>query len=120
MADVAPAGVEKSLDDFFAKRDKKKKKEKGKGKEQVTGGSTNGGEKDEKGEGEVDEEWKSGRADGKGNAQSNDTHGLCHKTYRAAYLDSVCRYKWRVNVLKSAMWSSRQFTRFCDTSKKQH
>ncbi|XP_067291489.1 protein CDV3 homolog [Pseudorasbora parva] len=33
MADVAPAGVEKSLDDFFAKRDKKKKKEKGKGKE---------------------------------------------------------------------------------------
>lgn len=37
MADVAPAGVEKSLDDFFAKRDKKKKKEKGKGKEQVTG-----------------------------------------------------------------------------------
>lgn len=39
MADVAPAGVEKSLDDFFAKRDKKKKKEKGKGKEQVTGGA---------------------------------------------------------------------------------
>lgn len=39
MADVAPAGVEKSLDDFFAKRDKKKKKEKGKGKEQVTGGT---------------------------------------------------------------------------------
>ncbi|KAK9953482.1 hypothetical protein ABG768_017471 [Culter alburnus] len=38
MADVAPAGVEKSLDDFFAKRDKKKKKEKGKGKEQATGG----------------------------------------------------------------------------------
>lgn len=33
MADVA----EKSLDDFFAKRDKKKKKEKGKGKETVTG-----------------------------------------------------------------------------------
>ncbi|KAI4885938.1 hypothetical protein NFI96_011059 [Prochilodus magdalenae] len=33
MADVAPAGAEKSLDDFFAKRDKKKKKEKGKGKE---------------------------------------------------------------------------------------
>lgn len=30
MADVPP---EKSLDDFFAKRDKKKKKEKGKGKE---------------------------------------------------------------------------------------
>ncbi|XP_062841692.1 protein CDV3 homolog [Trichomycterus rosablanca] len=33
MADVATAGVEKSLDDFFAKRDKKKKKEKGKTKE---------------------------------------------------------------------------------------
>ncbi|KAL7840575.1 hypothetical protein AOLI_G00258980 [Acnodon oligacanthus] len=33
MADVAPAGAEKSLDDFFAKRDKKKKKEKGKAKE---------------------------------------------------------------------------------------
>lgn len=33
MAEVATAGVEKSLDDFFAKRDKKKKKEKGKGKE---------------------------------------------------------------------------------------
>ncbi|KAA0704854.1 Protein CDV3 -like protein [Triplophysa tibetana] len=39
MADVAPAGAEKSLDDFFAKRDKKKKKEKGKGKEPVTGGT---------------------------------------------------------------------------------
>lgn len=39
MADVAPAGVEKSLDDFFAKRDKKKKKEKVKGKEQATGGT---------------------------------------------------------------------------------
>ncbi|XP_056110172.1 protein CDV3 homolog [Rhinichthys klamathensis goyatoka] len=39
MADVAPAGVEKSLDDFFAKRDKKKKKEKVKGKEQATGGA---------------------------------------------------------------------------------
>ncbi|XDV47229.1 hypothetical protein PO909_016922 [Leuciscus waleckii] len=39
MADVAPAGVEKSLDDFFAKRDKKKKKEKVKGKEQATGGN---------------------------------------------------------------------------------
>lgn len=34
MADVP---TEKSLDDFFAKRDKKKKKEKGKGKEAVTG-----------------------------------------------------------------------------------
>lgn len=33
MADVA----EKSLDDFFAKRDKKKKKEKGKAKETGTG-----------------------------------------------------------------------------------
>lgn len=36
MADVS----EKSLDDFFAKRDKKKKKEKGKGKESTGGGST--------------------------------------------------------------------------------
>ncbi|KAJ8418760.1 hypothetical protein AAFF_G00002590 [Aldrovandia affinis] len=35
MADIATTGVEKSLDDFFAKRDKKKKKEKGKGKEQT-------------------------------------------------------------------------------------
>lgn len=34
MADVAPAGAEKSLDDFFAKRDKKKKKEKVKGKQE--------------------------------------------------------------------------------------
>ncbi|XP_059182648.1 protein CDV3 homolog isoform X1 [Centropristis striata] len=34
MADVPP---EKSLDDFFAKRDKKKKKEKGKGKESAAG-----------------------------------------------------------------------------------
>lgn len=34
MADAPP---EKSLDDFFAKRDKKKKKEKGKGKETTTG-----------------------------------------------------------------------------------
>lgn len=34
MADVPP---EKSLDDFFAKRDKKKKKEKGKGKESTAG-----------------------------------------------------------------------------------
>lgn len=39
MADVAPVVVEKSLDDFFAKRDKKKKKEKGKGKEQATAGA---------------------------------------------------------------------------------
>ncbi|MFT7813817.1 protein CDV3 homolog [Arapaima gigas] len=35
MADVATTGSEKSLDDFFAKRDKKKKKEKGKGKDVV-------------------------------------------------------------------------------------
>ncbi|KAG9347743.1 hypothetical protein JZ751_003757 [Albula glossodonta] len=35
MADIATTGVEKSLDDFFAKRDKKKKKEKGKAKEQT-------------------------------------------------------------------------------------
>ncbi|KAK5849890.1 hypothetical protein PBY51_014189 [Eleginops maclovinus] len=34
MADLPP---EKSLDDFFAKRDKKKKKEKGKGKESIPG-----------------------------------------------------------------------------------
>lgn len=34
MADLPP---EKSLDDFFAKRDKKKKKEKGKGKESTPG-----------------------------------------------------------------------------------
>lgn len=34
MADAPP---EKSLDDFFAKRDKKKKKEKGKGKESAAG-----------------------------------------------------------------------------------
>lgn len=34
MADVP---TEKSLDDFFAKRDKKKKKEKGKGKEPASG-----------------------------------------------------------------------------------
>ncbi|KAM6908576.1 protein CDV3 homolog isoform 2-T2 [Lycodopsis pacificus] len=34
MADLPP---EKSLDDFFAKRDKKKKKEKGKGKESTAG-----------------------------------------------------------------------------------
>ncbi|XP_008394812.1 protein CDV3 homolog isoform X1 [Poecilia reticulata] len=37
MADVQS---EKSLDDFFAKRDKKKKKEKGKGKETTTGPTT--------------------------------------------------------------------------------
>uniref|UniRef100_A0A3B5M4N4 Carnitine deficiency-associated gene expressed in ventricle 3 n=2 Tax=Xiphophorus couchianus TaxID=32473 RepID=A0A3B5M4N4_9TELE len=37
MADVQS---EKSLDDFFAKRDKKKKKEKGKGKETTTGPAT--------------------------------------------------------------------------------
>lgn len=39
MADVATGAVapEKSLDDFFAKRDKKKKKEKVKGKEATAG-----------------------------------------------------------------------------------
>ncbi|XP_068438319.1 protein CDV3 homolog isoform X3 [Clinocottus analis] len=37
MADLPP---EKSLDDFFAKRDKKKKKEKGKAKEPVVGPTT--------------------------------------------------------------------------------
>ncbi|XP_051266455.1 protein CDV3 homolog isoform X1 [Dicentrarchus labrax] len=37
MADLPP---EKSLDDFFAKRDKKKKKEKGKGKETAAGPTT--------------------------------------------------------------------------------
>lgn len=37
MADLPP---EKSLDDFFAKRDKKKKKEKGKSKEPVVGLTT--------------------------------------------------------------------------------
>ncbi|XP_061109501.1 protein CDV3 homolog isoform X2 [Conger conger] len=35
MADITSTCAEKSLDDFFAKRDKKKKKEKGKGKEQA-------------------------------------------------------------------------------------
>ncbi|KAK1806467.1 hypothetical protein P4O66_004980 [Electrophorus voltai] len=40
MADVATTGVEKSLDDFFAKRDKKKKKEKGKAKEPGTGSAS--------------------------------------------------------------------------------
>ncbi|XP_036377696.1 protein CDV3 homolog [Megalops cyprinoides] len=35
MADIATTGAEKSLDDFFAKRDKKKKKDKGKAKENV-------------------------------------------------------------------------------------
>lgn len=34
MADITSTCAEKSLDDFFAKRDKKKKKDKGKGKEQ--------------------------------------------------------------------------------------
>ncbi|XP_031439326.1 protein CDV3 homolog isoform X2 [Clupea harengus] len=37
MADVETNAPEKSLDDFFAKRDKKKKKEKGKGKEPAAG-----------------------------------------------------------------------------------
>lgn len=67
MADLPP---EKSLDDFFAKRDKKKKKEKGKGKES-TGGPTSATvkktkrekEKSSKNENqdaqiEKDEEWK--------------------------------------------------------------
>ncbi|XP_043082164.1 protein CDV3 homolog isoform X2 [Puntigrus tetrazona] len=70
MADVAPAGVEKSLDDFFAKRDKKKKKEKGKGKEQATGGAAMAVKKTKKekekstksenqdAQMEKDEEWK--------------------------------------------------------------
>ncbi|XP_066543134.1 protein CDV3 homolog isoform X2 [Amia ocellicauda] len=35
MADITTGSAEKSLDDFFAKRDKKKKKEKTKGKEQA-------------------------------------------------------------------------------------
>lgn len=34
---MAAVPSEKSLDDFFAKRDKKKKKEKGKGKESAAG-----------------------------------------------------------------------------------
>lgn len=37
FAKMADVPTEKSLDDFFAKRDKKKKKEKGKGKESTTG-----------------------------------------------------------------------------------
>ncbi|KAG7455394.1 hypothetical protein MATL_G00256100 [Megalops atlanticus] len=42
MAEIDSTGAEKSLDDFFAKRDKKKKKEKGKGKEQaLTPGAAN-------------------------------------------------------------------------------
>ncbi|CAJ1082585.1 protein CDV3 homolog isoform X2 [Xyrichtys novacula] len=68
MADVPP---EKSLDDFFAKRDKKKKKEKGKGKETSGGGPASAAvkktkrekEKSAKNENqdaqiEKDEEWK--------------------------------------------------------------
>lgn len=67
MADAPP---EKSLDDFFAKRDKKKKKEKGKGKEATTGPMTAAmkktkkeKEKSAKNENpdaqiEKDEEWK--------------------------------------------------------------
>lgn len=67
MADVPP---EKSLDDFFAKRDKKKKKEKGKGKETAAGPTTTAlkktkkeKEKSAKNENqdaqiEKDEEWK--------------------------------------------------------------
>ncbi|KAF3703731.1 Kinesin-like protein KIF9 [Channa argus] len=45
MADVPP---EKSLDDFFAKRDKKKKKEKGKGKESVAGPASSAVKKNKK------------------------------------------------------------------------
>ncbi|KAM7390237.1 hypothetical protein PAMA_008426 [Pampus argenteus] len=67
MADAPP---EKSLDDFFAKRDKKKKKEKGKGKESAAGPTSNvlkktkkEKEKSAKNENqdaqiEKDEEWK--------------------------------------------------------------
>ncbi|XP_007565991.1 protein CDV3 homolog isoform X2 [Poecilia latipinna] len=67
MADVQS---EKSLDDFFAKRDKKKKKEKGKGKETTTGPTTAAVKKTKKekeksaknenqdAQVEKDEEWK--------------------------------------------------------------
>ncbi|XP_020489331.1 protein CDV3 homolog isoform X2 [Labrus bergylta] len=67
MADLPP---EKSLDDFFAKRDKKKKKEKGKGKESTAGPTSamvkktkREKEKSSKNENqdaqiEKDEEWK--------------------------------------------------------------
>ncbi|XP_038586733.1 protein CDV3 homolog isoform X2 [Micropterus salmoides] len=67
MADAPP---EKSLDDFFAKRDKKKKKEKGKGKESAAGPTSSvvkktkrEKEKSAKNENpdaqiEKDEEWK--------------------------------------------------------------
>ncbi|XP_067433636.1 protein CDV3 homolog isoform X2 [Thunnus thynnus] len=67
MADAPP---EKSLDDFFAKRDKKKKKEKGKGKESAAGPTSSvlkktkkEKEKSTKNENqdaqiEKDEEWK--------------------------------------------------------------
>ncbi|XP_067342314.1 protein CDV3 homolog isoform X2 [Channa argus] len=67
MADVPP---EKSLDDFFAKRDKKKKKEKGKGKESVAGPASSAVKKNKKekekstknesqdSQIEKDEEWK--------------------------------------------------------------
>ncbi|XP_061660911.1 protein CDV3 homolog isoform X2 [Syngnathoides biaculeatus] len=66
MADVSS---EKSLDDFFAKRDKKKKKDKGKAKESAAASSTGlkktkkENEKSSKGDGldaniEKDEEWK--------------------------------------------------------------
>ncbi|XP_061614152.1 protein CDV3 homolog isoform X2 [Phyllopteryx taeniolatus] len=67
MADVSS---EKSLDDFFAKRDKKKKKDKGKAKESVATSTSMGlkktkkeNEKSSKGDGldanmEKDEEWK--------------------------------------------------------------
>ncbi|KAK2859644.1 hypothetical protein Q5P01_004264 [Channa striata] len=67
MADVP---TEKSLDDFFAKRDKKKKKEKGKGKEVAAGPASSAMKKNKKekeksaknesqdAQIEKDEEWK--------------------------------------------------------------
>lgn len=85
MADVAPAGVEKSLDDFFAKRDKKKKKEKGKGKEQATGGPVLLVKKTKK---EKEKSTKSENQDAQMEKvlQSQKTHRLRHKTQWAACL----------------------------------
>ncbi|XP_048858055.1 protein CDV3 homolog [Brienomyrus brachyistius] len=48
MAEVAPTGAERSLDDFFAKRDKKKRKEKCKGRESVSAPGSVGLRKDKK------------------------------------------------------------------------
>lgn len=48
MAEVAPTGAERSLDDFFAKRDKKKRKEKCKGRESVSATGSMGLRKDKK------------------------------------------------------------------------